>query len=112
MGDKRGFQRFRKRFTVRFGAPEPTRLAFSEDIHESGMFIKTTNVYPPGSIILVSFELPDGDEVLCEARVMWAKKVPPQVIHLVNKSGMGVKFLRVIRGEEPFADFCRRLASR
>lgn len=112
MSDKRGGQRFRKRFTVRFGAPEPTRLAFSEDIHESGMFIKTTNVYPPGSIILVSFELPDAGEVLCEARVMWAKRVPPQVIHLVSKSGMGVKFLRVIRGEAHFADFCRQLAAR
>lgn len=112
MGDKRGGRRFRKRFTIRFGAPEPNRLAFSEDIHGSGMFIKTTNIVPPGSIILVSFTLPDGNEVLCEAQVMWAKKVPPQVIHLVNKSGMGVRFLRVIRGETPFADYCRELSIR
>lgn len=110
MAEKRRVTRHRKRLTVRFGAPEPTRLAFSEDIHDSGMFIKTTNVYPPGSIILVSFTLPDGANVLCEAQVMWAKKVPPQVIHLINKSGMGVKFLRVIEGGASFDSYCRDMA--
>lgn len=112
MAEKRRSPRLKKRFTVRFGTPEPTRVAFTEDIHDGGLFIKTCNIYPPGSLILVSFTLPDGTEVLCEARVMWAKKVPPQVIHLVRKSGMGVKFLRMLQGGEEFARYWESLPKR
>ncbi len=99
MADKRDITRFRKRLTVRFGIDEATRVAFTEDISITGMFIRTANICPPNTRIKIEFELND-QKVQLLARVMWAKKVPQNLFHLVKKSGMGVRFLRFESGEE------------
>ena len=101
MADKRDITRLKKRLPVRFGIDDAARVAFTEDVSSSGMFIKTANVCPPNSKILIEFEL-DSNKVKVTARVMWAKKVPQNLFHLVKKSGMGVRFLRFEYGEEHF----------
>ena len=111
MEDKRNTRRLRKRVTLRFGIDNPVRMAFTEDISDTGIFIKTTNICPPGSKIIVELSLNEGEVIRLECRVMWAKKVPPQLIHLVKKSGMGVKILRVLEGEAFFQQFCTELAA-
>lgn len=112
MAEKRNLGRHRKRFSLRFGVGEPVRLAFTEDISSTGLFIKTTNVCNPGAVIMVELSL-DGDvRVTLEARVMWAKKVPPQMIHLVKKSGMGVRINRFISGEAEYSRLCEELGAR
>ena len=111
MEDKRDTRRLRKRMTLRFGIDNPVRLAFTEDLSTTGLFIKTTNICPPGSKIVVELSPNDTDQVRLECRVMWAKKVPPQMIHLVKKSGMGVKVLRVLEGDASFQQFCDELAT-
>jgi hypothetical protein len=63
------------------------------------MFIKTANVCPPNTRIKIEFEVADN-KVVVVARVMWAKKVPQNLFHLVKKSGMGVRFLSFQRGED------------
>ena len=90
--------------TVRFGIDEVNRVAFSEDVSITGMFIKTPNICPPNTKIKVEFEIANN-KVELEARVMWAKKVPQNLFHLVKKSGMGVRFLRFFSGEEHFNSF-------
>jgi hypothetical protein len=40
-----------------------------------------------------------------EARVMWAKKVPQNLFHIVKKSGMGIRFLRFHSGEDHFNNY-------
>jgi hypothetical protein len=109
MEDKRTARRLRKRVTLRFGIEAPVRIAFTEDLSDTGMFIKTTNICPPGSRILVEFSPDEVAQVRLECRVIWAKKVPPQLIHMVKKSGMGVRILQVVDGEETFRRYCSAL---
>lgn len=111
MADKRDIRRIKKRISIRFGVEKADRVAFTEDVSMTGMFIKTPNVATPNSKIILEFELPDGSRVEIEARVMWAKKVPQNLFHLVKKSGMGIRFLRFISGEDAFDDYFERIAT-
>jgi hypothetical protein len=43
---------------------------------------------------------------------MWAKKVPPRMLHLVKKCGMGVKVVKIISGEEAYRDYCEEQMER
>lgn len=111
VADKRDIRRIKKRISIRFGVEKADRVAFTEDVSMTGMFIKTPNVATPNSKIILEFELPDGSRVEIEARVMWAKKVPQNLFHLVKKSGMGIRFLRFISGEDAFDDYFERIAT-
>lgn len=97
--------------SIYFGIDEAVRVAFTEDISMTGMFIKTPNIIPPNSKIKIEFDLPEGGRVKLVARVMWAKKVPANLFHLVKKSGMGVRFLHFHSGEDAFDDFFESIAS-
>jgi len=61
------------------------------NVSETGAFIRTNNVYAPGRTLQMEFHLGD-DSVELYARVVWAKKVPPQLAHLLP-CGMGVRFV-------------------
>jgi hypothetical protein len=104
--DNRTPRRYKKRFSVHFGIEEANRVAFTEDISVTGMFIKSMNVCPPNTKILIEFSPDDANRVVLEARVMWAKKVPQNLFHLVKKSGMGVRILHFHFGEEHYLRFC------
>lgn len=80
-------------------------MAFTEDVTEDGMFIKTTNLCRPGSEIAIELILPDETKVTLTGFVRWSKKVPPNMIHLVRKAGMGIKILRFVSGEKDFRSF-------
>lgn len=109
MAEKRNLGRHRKRFMIRFGSGEAVLKAFTEDISSTGMFIKTAKTSSPGSIIWIELAIDDERMVMMEARVMWAKKVPPQLLHLTKKSGMGVKITRFISGQPDYCEFCEEL---
>jgi hypothetical protein len=102
--EKRNLGRLKKRLTVRFGIEEANKVAFTEDISLTGMFIKTPNISPPNTKIRIEFDLADN-KVEIEARVMWAKKAPPNLFQLVKKSGMGVCFLRIQSGADQFKKY-------
>ncbi len=110
MAEKRGLDRHRKRFSLRFGVGDPVRLAFTEDISSTGLFIKTANPSPIGSVVTVELDFDRGAKVLLEAQVMWAKKVPPQMLRVVKKSGMGVRIKRFISGESDYCLFCEEMS--
>lgn len=112
MADKRKIRRLRKRLSVRFGIEKADRVAFTEDISHHGLFIKTANVAPPGSTIVVEMALTETCNITLEARVMWAKKVPANMIRLVKKSGMGLRILRIIEGQQAFVGLCDELSTR
>ncbi len=101
---KRDIVRHKKRLTVHFGIEAANRVAFTEDVSLVGMFIKTPNICPPNTKIRIEFEVADS-KVELEARVMWAKKVPQNLFHLVKKSGMGVRFLHFYSGETHFTTY-------
>jgi hypothetical protein len=114
MAEKRDSTRFRKRLRLRFGKEIPSTLAYTEDVSLSGVFIKTPNVLQPRSPIAIELEFPDGGTVAMEGVVMWAKRVPLSLIHKVNKSGMGVRIIRMGNGEaySQFIDGLQALGKR
>jgi len=83
--------RTRGRIRVRYGLEDLDRTAFTMNVSETGAFIRTNNVYPPGRMLKVEFNLGDKTVEL-QARIVWAKKVPPQLAHLLP-CGMGIRFV-------------------
>jgi len=88
------------------------RVAFTEDISLQGLCIKTALVCPPGSRLKIDLSLPDGNVTQIVGVVMWAKKVPPNMIHLVKKCGMGVRITCIVTGMEAYAKLCEELYTR
>lgn len=102
MADKREIRRKRKRLKIRFGVEYPKRVAFTEDLSARGMFIITGQPERPGVRLIVDMTLPDETEVIVYVRVRWAKKVPPNLLRVANKGGMGVDLLRFEKGEQEY----------
>jgi Tfp pilus assembly protein PilZ len=112
MADKREAIRLRKRLTLKFGPTAADRLAFTEDISQFGLFIKTANIAHAGSRVIIELNLGAEDVVTLEARVMWARKVPQNMLRLVKKSGMGVRIIRIVTGEAAYNKLCEELHGR
>ncbi len=102
MSDKRDISRYKKRLSLKFGFDEPTKIAFTEDLSHDGLFVKTVHPSPPGSKLNIELTMPDGSIVKMVGMSRWRKSVPPQVIHLMKKCGMGIKILKFISGEEKY----------
>ncbi|MDD2734389.1 MAG: PilZ domain-containing protein [Desulfuromonadaceae bacterium] len=111
MADKRDIRRIKQRIAIRFGLDDLARVAFTDDISMTGMFIKTPNAAPLNAIVKIQITLPDSSIIEIEGRVMWVKKVPQNLFHLVKKSGMGVRFIRFLSGEDVFDDFFEKIAT-
>jgi hypothetical protein len=111
VADKRDIRRIKQRIAIRFGLDDLARVAFTDDISMTGMFIKTPNSAPLNAIVKIQFTLPDSSIIEIEGRVMWVKKVPQNLFHLVKKSGMGVRFIRFLSGEDVFDDFFEKIAT-
>lgn len=112
MAENRYEKRHRKRMTIKFGIEAPCRTAFTEDISLQGIFIKTGFICPPGSRLKIDLTLPDGTEVRLTGVVKWAKKVPPNMIRLVRKCGMGVRITGLVTGAEEYRRMCEELQGR
>jgi hypothetical protein len=106
MADNRNIDRIRKRLSLSFGTDAVlSRRAFTEDISPHGLFIKTANVCAPNTVLQVEL-LVDDEPIRFDARVMWAKRVPQNLFHLVKKSGMGVRIIRFHSGRERYLQLC------
>lgn len=95
--EKRGRDRTKRRLMVRFGLQAADRTAFTKNLSATGLFLQTNHVFAPGTTVQVQIHFPDR-VVSHWARVAWAKKVPPQLAHVLE-CGMGVCFL------EPASDW-------
>ena len=83
--------RARLRLMVRFGTTVPEKTGFTKNVSESGLFIHTNQVFPPGTTIQVVAQFPDRKFTFW-GRVIWAKRVPPQLAHILD-CGMGICFV-------------------
>ena len=106
--DKRDIKRLKKRLQLRYGLEQPEKLGFTEDISTTGIFIRTPQVIQPGKILYVEFRLNDDTLILIKGRIMWAKKVPQNLMVKV-KGGMGVHILSFEKGEEDYLRMCEGL---
>lgn len=107
--ENREINRRRKRLKLRFGADYPKRVAFTGDVSESGLYIITGQPERPGTRILIELSLPDGRQVIAYGRVRWAKKVPPNLIRVANKPGMGVSLTHYESGEQAYKEYLSTL---
>ena len=89
--DRQAHPRTRGRIRVRFGLDKLDRSAFTMNVSLTGAFLRTNQVLPPGKTIKVEFSFSDRTLTVW-ARVVWAKKVPVQMAHLLQ-CGMGVRFV-------------------
>ncbi len=109
MANKRNNNRKRKRLAVSFGIESSgERRAFTDDISPLGMFIRTANVCNPNTMVSVEL-LVDSRPIRFEALVMWAKRVPQNLFHLVKKSGMGVRIIRFLDGLDYYMELCEQM---
>src|SRR5580765_3260813 len=92
-----GQDRIKRRVMVRFSDGETHRSGFSKNLSETGLFVQTNLMPQPGALIQVELSFPDRKFSMW-ARVMWGKKVPPQLAHILE-CGMGLRF------ENPPADW-------
>ena len=109
MSEKRNLKRKKKRVKVRFGIDEAKKIAFSDDISTRGIFIKTAAPEPPGKVLHIEILLPDETRVLCKGRIHWAKRVPPNMLRLAGKGGMGVRILSFSEGQQVYEAFVESL---
>ena len=100
MAEKRYLKRYLKRLKVRYGLEQPVKLAFTEDISTTGIFIRTYDVIKPGSVILVEIYLSDDNKIMFKGRVMWEKKLPPALVGQAKKAGMGIKIVEFLSDGE------------
>ena len=75
----------------RYGVEKPDRTGFTMNLSETGLFVKTNNVYKPGTTLQLELEFPERKFSMW-GRVIWAKKVPPQLAHILE-CGMGICFV-------------------
>jgi hypothetical protein len=89
--EKQAHPRTRGRIRVRYGLEALDRTAFTMNVSVTGAFIRTNQVFPPGKTIKVEFHFRDA-ALTVYAKVIWAKKVPAQLAHLLH-CGMGVRIV-------------------
>lgn len=106
--DKRVVDRHKRRFQLRYGLEKPDKIGFTEDISDTGIFVKSPQVIQPGKILFVELRLRDDTLVLIKGRIMWAKRVPQNLMRKV-KGGMGVRIISFEQGEEAYRQLCDSL---
>ncbi len=109
MIEPRGPTRRKKRLKVHFGVDYPKRVAFTGDASVGGLYIITGQPESPGKKLLIEINLPDEQQVIVYGRVCWAKKIPPNLIRLANKAGMGIQLTHFEAGWQIFKDYIATL---
>jgi len=108
MAERRGLKRHRKRLQLRFGTEGPSRVGFTEDLSDTGIFLRSTFVHNPGLVLKIYLNVNDQQDVSLTGRVMWARKVPPNMMNKI-KGGMGVRILEFTEGEELYRSLVKSL---
>ena len=77
----------------------------SQDISEGGLFVATYYVFPVGTRLALSFELPDGTPVDARGEVRWARNAERGD----SRPGLGIAFTELTEAaREGIARYCAR----
>ena len=101
--EKRESNRPLKRLMVRYGNDSKSYRAFTKEISRTGLRLRSNRVFKPGSQLRIEIEV-DARKFVMWGRVVWAKKVPPQLEHVLD-CGMGLLLI------EPPADWTAKVES-
>jgi len=108
MPENRNLKRHRKRLQIKYGVNGSMRTGFTDDVSDSGFFIRSAIVYPPKTLLKIELLSPANETVLIEGMVRWAKRVPPNLLRM-TKGGMGIRIEKFLAGEEVFRSMCDKL---
>ena len=75
---------------MRFGETSPDHVGLMLDLSPSGMFLKSSRIYPHQTKIVMSMEIAHGKIIQFEGIVQWAKRVPQALARIMPKNGMGI----------------------
>lgn len=108
MAEKRDSKRQRKRISIKYGLKVPEKMGFTEDISQQGLFLKGGFVYPPRTLLTIEVSPPGESTILLKGTVMWAKKVPPNLLRMAKKAGMGIRIREFLEGEDTYRALLER----
>ena len=111
MRDNRIDKRLRKRISLRYGIDEAIKIGFTEDISDTGIFVRSPVVVPPNTILTVELITNSNEIIRLKGRVMWARKVPQNMMHRI-KGGMGLLITEFLSGEEIYQQLCEERSKR
>ena len=103
--DKRRIKRNRKRLPIKYGVGEASRLGYTDDLSDTGLFIQAAIIQSPNTVLKMELTTPGGEVVALTGRVMWAKRIPPSLVRRL-KGGMGISLLSFQSGEENYRSLC------
>jgi Tfp pilus assembly protein PilZ len=84
-------RRSRRRLTVHYGTGSTKHIGYSGNISRTGMMIRTTRVFEPGTILTLEVEL--LPRTIClTGKVMWARVGELRWLP-TGKIGMGIRFI-------------------
>jgi len=84
-------KRYRRRVEVRYGPAELQCAGYSGNISESGIMIRATRVFAPGTLLNLELKLP-ARTLRLRGKVLWAREGSVQLLP-TGKVGMGIKFV-------------------
>jgi hypothetical protein len=88
--EKRTGKRFFKETSIRFGEKTPEHIGLTHDVSLTGIFIKSSRIYPPETHLVLEIEKHNGTKFQHKGVVRRAKRVPPGIARVTQKSGMWV----------------------
>jgi len=80
---------------VRFGPGDLAHSGYAQDVSAGGIYLQAGIIYPPGSILVLQIDYPDGP-VSARGVVRWSRDLP-RVFKRTLRCGMGVEFMEVSR---------------
>jgi len=96
--ERRRHARVKMRLQVRFGPGDLAHAGYSQDISASGMYLQAGVIYPPGTILVLQIEYPDG-ALTKRGVIRWSRDLPPAFKRSL-RCGMGVEFMETGRAEK------------
>jgi PilZ domain-containing protein len=89
--DRRRIDRPRRRTSVRYGTDQVMFLGYTLEMGDKGMFLQGNQLFPPGTLLNLDLETPDGP-ASARGVVRWVKEVPP-VFRRSMRGGMGIEII-------------------
>ena len=87
--DKRRSKRIVKRMAVDFGVDDLSHTGITNDISKTGLFIRTTKFFSPGSILKINLLIPGNGSTTFTGKVVRTYKHPPY--SSLAKNGVGIE---------------------
>ncbi len=84
-------KRARKRVEVRYGPELPQYIGYSGNVSKTGIMVRATRVFAPGTVLQLEVKFPSGTYRL-RGEVVWARAGSLQWL-ASGRVGMGINFI-------------------